>query len=139
MKLMAWVPAVALAATLAACGTSAPTVRTETHSDYGTVTGTFMRVGGPLGVGGIQPPSIPLMGTLQFTADHHRSFAVKVGKTGRFAVRLPAGHYVVAGTSPSMAAVLASGALDNRPCTPPTPVTVVAHRTVHVSLVCPVP
>lgn len=139
MKLMICIPVAALAATLTACGTGAPTSPAVAKKNAGTVTGTFMRVGGPPGVGGTQPRPVPLTGTVLFTAGHHRKFAVRAGKTGRFTVGLPAGRYVASGTSPSMGYVLASGATVDPPCAPPTPVTVVAGRTVRVSVVCAVP
>lgn len=148
MKLMICIPAAALAMTLAACATDAPAAsksaatassasvtRASSHGDDGTVTGTFTRVGGPLGPDGTQPRPVPLMGTLIFSAGHHRTVAVHVGKTGRFSVGLPAGTYVVTGRSPLMG----DGAQVDPPCTPPTPVTAVAGRTVHLAVVCPVP
>jgi hypothetical protein len=138
MKLMMWIPAAALAASMTACGTSTPPTRASTNSD-GTMTGTFTRVGGPLGPGGTQPRPVPLTGTLQFSAGHHRMVAVQVGETGRFSVSLPPGSYTVSGRSPSLVTTLASGAHVVRPCTQPVRVTVVARRTVHVSLVCAVP
>jgi len=149
MKLTPGIAAIALAVTLAACTTSAPAkhaskaVRSHdkltARSDGGIVIGTFMRVGGPLGQGGTQPPPVPLMGTVIFSAGHHRMVAVRVGKTGRFSVGLPAGNYVVSGRSPSLGGQSASGALVGPPCGPLTPVTVVAGRTVHASVICPVP
>ncbi len=139
MKLMICMPAAALVATLTACGPGASRAQAEAKTNGGTVTGTFMRVGGPPGPGGTQPHPVPLTGTVLFTAGHHRMFAVRVGKTGRFTVGLPAGHYVVSGTSPSMGEVLASGATVDPPCALPTSVTVVAGRTAGVSVVCTVP
>lgn len=139
MKLMLCIPAAALVATLTACGTGAPAAPAEAKANGGTVTGTFMRVGGPIGLGGTQPRPVPLTGTVLFTARHHRMFAVRVGETGRFTVGLPAGRYVVSGTSPLMGEVLASGATVDPPCAPPTSVTVVAGRTVRASVVCAVP
>lgn len=134
MKLMICIPAAALAVTLAACGTGAATTRAASASDDGSVTGTFIRVGGPLGIDGTQPRPVPLTGTLLFTAGHRRMAEVHVGKTGRFSVRLPAGSYSVSGRSPSL-----SGASTVRPCGQPERVTVVARRAVHVSVVCAVP
>ena len=139
MKLMTWILAAALAVALTACGTSTIPAHVSGSSDDGTVTGTFMRVGGPLGPGGTGPRPVPLTGTLQFSAGHHRMVAVQVGKTGRFSVRLSAGSYLVSGRSLSLATTLASGANVVRPCTQPLHVTVVPHRVVHISLVCPVP
>jgi hypothetical protein len=139
VKLMICIPAAALVATLTACGAGDPPAPAQAKTNSGTVTGTFMRVGGPAGLGGTQPRPVPLTGTVLFTAGHHRMFAVRVGKTGRFTLGMPAGRYVVSGTSPSMGEVLASGATVDPPCTLPTSVTVVAGRTVRASVVCVVP
>jgi len=160
MKLTGWLSVAALALILAGCEASAPTghkgplrpssasaERTSlplrptsgTAADAGTVAGTFMRVGGPIGPGGMQPRAVPLMGTLTFAASHHRIIAVHVGNSGRFSVRLPAGEYLVVGRSPSIVEVLASGATVEDQCSPAISVTVVSGRTVQVSVVCPVP
>ncbi|HSR86329.1 MAG TPA: hypothetical protein VLM11_19295 [Streptosporangiaceae bacterium] len=79
------------------------------------------------------------MGTLTFSAGHRGVVAVHVGKSGRFSVTLPAGHYLVSGRSPSILEVLASGAKIEQPCTYANPVTVITGRTVHLSVVCVVP
>jgi hypothetical protein len=105
----------------------------------GKVVGTFIRVGGPLGAGGKQPPSIPLSGTLSFSAGHRRAVAVQVGKSGRFSVWLPAGTYDVSGRSPSIIEMLASGATLESQCSQQVPFAVVAARTVHIAVVCAVP
>lgn len=140
MKLAVCFPVAALVLA-SACGTDTPPTNTRpthtaTPTDEGTVSGTFIRVGGPLGVGGTQPPPVPLMGTVLFSAGHHPTVAVVVGKNGRFSVRLPAGKYVVTGRSPSL---MASGATVVPPCGSPVNVTVLARRAVRVSIVCPVP
>ncbi len=143
MKLTAWVPATALALLLAACGSTVaapgagPT--TATHAGDGRVVGTFMRVGGPIGPDGQQPLSIPLSGTVSFSAAHRRTVAVRVGKSGRFSVWLPAGAYDVVGRSPSIIEVLASGAERESTCAPRVAATVAAGRVVHLSVVCAVP
>jgi hypothetical protein len=139
MKLVSWIPAAALVVTLAACGPGASATRATAETDDGTVTGTFMRVGGPLGPGGMQPRSVPLTGTVTFSASHHRMVAVQVGKTGRFSLRLPAGSYAVSGRSLSIVEQLASGANVVRACSQPDHVTVVARRAVRLSVVCAVP
>jgi hypothetical protein len=144
MKLTFCMPVLALVLTAAACGASSPATRaantslarTATPADNGTVSGTFMRVGGPLGVDGTQPRPVPLMGTVLFSASRDRTVAVTVGKTGRFSLRLPAGRYIVSGRSP---ALMASGATVDPACGSPVTITVVAHRAVRVSVVCPVP
>ena len=136
MKLKMCIPAVALTLMAAACGTTAPPMRTSTPGPYGTVNGSFVRVGGPIAQNGSQPPPVPLTGTVLFAAGDQRTLAVRVGESGRFSVSLPAGSYAVSGLSPSLQA---SGATVELPCSAPVHVAVVAHRTVHVSVVCPVP
>ena len=147
MKLTIWIPAAGLALMLTACGGglrgphAGPTtgMRTPAQGGNGKVVGTFIRVGGPLGAGGKQPPSIPLSGTLSFSAGHRRAVAVRVGKSGRFSVWLPAGTYDVSGRSPSIIEMLASGATLESQCSQQVPVAVVAARTVHISVICAVP
>jgi hypothetical protein len=80
-----------------------------------------------------------LTGTLTFAAGHRGMVAVHVGKTGRFSIGLPAGNYVVAGRTPSILEVLASGATVEQPCARSISVTVIAGRTVRLSVVCFVP
>jgi len=104
-----------------------------------TATSTVTTEGGPVPPGGGRPRPILLMGTVTFSAGHRGLVAVHVGKSGRFSVTLPVGTDVVSGRSPSIMTVLASGAMVEHQCAGPTPVTVVAGRTVHVSVVCPVP
>ncbi len=159
MKLAAWAAIAGLGLMLAGCETGAPIAHTSPatattapvmhpgsplttrppQGDMGTVTGTFVLEGGPIPPDGAPQRPIPLTGTLIFSAGHHRSVAVRVGKSGRFSVGLPAGNYVVTGGSPSVMEVLASGARVEEPCAQPTPVTAVAGRTVRVSVVCSVP
>ena len=103
MKLTAWIAAAGLALMLTACEAGGPAphagpaaaMRTRTQGDQGKVVGSFSRVGGPLGSGGQQPPTVPLSGTLSFNAAHRRTVAVRVGKSGQFSVWLPAGAYRV--------------------------------------------
>ncbi len=147
MKLTAWIAAAGLALMLTACAAGGPAphaglaaaMRTRTQGDQGKVVGSFSRVGGPLGSGGQQPPTVSLSGTLSFNAAHRRAVAVRVGKSGQFSVWLPAGAYRVSGRSPSILEVLASGATLETPCSPQVPVTVVAEQTVRISVVCSVP
>src|SRR5271165_5309510 len=88
MKLTTWMPALALALMLTSCEASGPaphagptpTMRTRAQGDEGRAVGSFTRVGGPLGAGGQQPPSVPLSGTVSFSAAHRRTVAVRVGK-----------------------------------------------------------
>jgi hypothetical protein len=149
MKLAGPIAAGTFGLMLAACGASTPAphhgptfppaTRAMAQTDIGTVVGTFMRVGGPLGAGGTQPSPIPLMGTVTFSVDRGHTVAVRVGKTGTFTLRLRSGVYQVSGRSPQLLEVLASGATAETPCAGPVSVTVIAGRTVHVPVVCAVP
>ncbi|HEY2314715.1 MAG TPA: hypothetical protein VGH96_13950 [Streptosporangiaceae bacterium] len=147
MKLPVWMPAAGLAVMLTACAVSGPaphagpatSVRRPAQGGDGKVVGTFVRVGGPLGPGGTQPPDVPLSGTVQFTAAHRGTVAVWVGKSGRFSVWLPAGAYRVSGRSPSIVGLLASGAEREDTCPLEVPVHVVAGRALQVAVVCSVP
>lgn len=147
MKLPAWMPAAGLAVMLTACAVSGPApnaglatpMRRPAQGGDGKVVGTFLRVGGPLGPGGTQPPDVPLSGTVQFTAAHRRTVAVWVGKSGRFSVWLPAGAYRVSGSSPSIVGLLASGAEREDTCALEVPVTVLAGRALQVAVICTVP
>jgi hypothetical protein len=150
-----WLAGTCLALAVTACGSAAPAPHAHPPSHtgaatttapaantspvQGTVTGTFTRAGGPLGADGAQPPTIPLRGTVSFVAGRQHTFAVAVGKTGLFSVQLPPGHYVVSGRSPSILGMSPTGAIVESTCSPSFPVTIVAGRTVHVSVVCPVP
>jgi hypothetical protein len=147
MKVATPVAAATLGLMLAACGASSPNAgatfpparRAVAQAEMGTVSGTFMRVGGPLGAGGTQPSPIPLMGTVTFSAHHRRTVAVSVGKTGTFTLTLRPGVYRVVGRSPQLLQELASGAAVETPRAGPMSVTVIARHTVHVSVVCAVP
>ncbi len=147
MKFATWVPAAGLALMLTACEAGgpaphagpAPAMRTRAPGGEGKAVGSFTRVGGPLGQDGQQPPSVPLSGTLSLSAAHRRTLAVRVGKSGRFTVWLPAGAYRVSGRSPSILEILASGATLESACSQQVPVTVVAAQAVHVSVICSVP
>jgi hypothetical protein len=87
----------------------------------GDVAGRLLREGGPPGQGG-QPGLRPMPGTVIFTSAAHRRVTVRVGNSGIFSVRLPPGRYRVSG-----------------PCSRPSPVTVTAHHTAHVKIICIVP
>jgi hypothetical protein len=147
MKPIAWTAGAGLALTLAACGASAPDPQagsptqqqTSASGAEGKVVGTFIRVGGPLGQGGVQPPNVPLAGTVQFSSAHRRTVAVRVGKSGRFSLWLPPGQYQAVGSSPSLSEVLSSGATLVSPCSMRVPVTVVTSRSVRITVTCVVP
>ncbi len=137
MKAAAWIAGLGLALALTACAASAP--GHVTPAGDGRIIGTFIRAGGPLGPGGKQPRDRPLAGTVQFFAAHHPTIAVRVGRSGRFAVSLPAGTYRVSGRSPSILEVLASGATRESACSAEQQVAVVTGRTLQISVTCPVP
>jgi hypothetical protein len=147
MKPIAWTAGAGLALTLAACGASAPGPQagpaTQQHTSVsgaeGKVVGTFIRVGGPLAQGGVQPPNVPLAGTVQFSSAHRRTVAVRVGKSGRFSLWLPPDQYQAVGGSPSLSEVLSSGATVVSPCSMRVSVTVVASRPVRITVTCVVP
>jgi hypothetical protein len=69
------------------------------HAADGRVTGKFERVGGPIEPSGKQPV-VPLSGTMRFARPGHRTVRVRVGKSGRFSVRLVPGAYRVSGRTP---------------------------------------
>lgn len=87
----------------------------------GDVAGRLLREGGPLGPGG-QPGQRPMPGTVTFASAAHGRVTVRVGNSGTFSVQLPPGRYRVSG-----------------PCSRPAPVTVTAHHTTHVKIICIVP
>jgi hypothetical protein len=116
----------------------------------GTVTGRFVREGGPLRPGG-QQPAVPLAGTITFRAASGAWLRrVRVGKSGRFSVALPPGRFTVSGRSPAIAEVtsgstvgpggqVTGGTRSDPPCSAPLTVHVIAGHTTAARLVCPVP
>jgi hypothetical protein len=107
----------------------------------GTVTGRLQREGGPLGPGGTQPRVIPLPGTVRFELSGRARppVTVAVGRSGTFSVRLAPGAYRVTGQSPRLQEQLSDGTTTDAPCAQPAAVTVIAGRTVRVTLNCIVP
>jgi hypothetical protein len=86
----------------------------------GQVTGRLLsQGGGSPGQGGGSPGQRPMPGTVAFTAAGQPPMTVRVPNSGTFSVQLPPGRYHVSG-----------------PCARPLPVTVTAHRTTHVNIVC---
>jgi hypothetical protein len=79
----------------------------------GVVTGRLMSEGGR------GPGEHPMPGTVAFTAAGHPQVTVRVQNSGIFSVQLPPGRYHVSG-----------------PCPQSLPVTVTAHQTTHVNVVC---
>ena len=154
MKLTAWMAGLALVLAGCAAGASAPAATVTKPSSAtsssvkpstaavpadGRVIGTFLREGGPLGAGGKQPPNVLLKGTVQFFAAHHRTLAVRVGRSGRFAVWLPAGTYRVSGRSPSLLEQLPSGAVRETTCSALRQIAVVAGGALRITVICNVP
>jgi hypothetical protein len=79
----------------------------------GQVTGRLLSQGGG------SPGQRPMPGTVAFTAAGQPPMTVRVPNSGTFSVQLPPSRYHVSG-----------------PCGRPLPVTVTAHRTTHVNIVC---
>lgn len=122
---------------------------THVHSQDGTVTGSFRRVGGPISFDGTQPAEQALSGTVQFIRSRSASgraqrgpvviVAVRVGRSGNFSLRLPAGRYQVSGRSPSIIEVLQTGAQRETACSGLQSVTVIPSRTLRLAVTCIVP
>jgi hypothetical protein len=147
MKPLLAAAGVAAALLLAACSAVSPgTARltaagTVGHRGPGTasVIGSFIREGGPIGPGGTQPPDVPLSGTVSFAPRHGTPVTVRVGRSGKFRLRLTAGRYRVTGRSPSILEQLPSGATREVVCSLPLTISVRARHTVHVTVACAVP
>jgi hypothetical protein len=104
------------------------------------VTGTFVRVGGPLGPDGQQPPELRLRGTVQFRSASGHLVTVRVGRTGHFTVYLRPGTYAVTGRSPQILQVSSTGGtgIETR-CSLPLHVTIRAWHPAKVTVTCAVP
>jgi hypothetical protein len=104
----------------------APTVTTATGGE-GTVTGSFIAVGGP-------SPGLPrpLLGQVTAKSSTGHKFTVTVGKSGRFVLLLPAGVYRLTGRSPMFSVNGVEGT-----CAADQPVRVRAgKKTLGVEVVC---
>lgn len=106
---------------LAAAGCS------TTSGPTGTVTGTYIRSGGPSGT-----PNVPLSGTISFKASGGSVITVTSDSTGRFTGQLPPGTYSVTAAS----SLINDG---TSPCSQVLTTRVQAGETVTLSLVCAVP
>lgn len=95
----------------------------------GTVTGKLQIEGGPISTDGKLPGKRPTPGTVRFTSARHRRITVRVGDSGTFSVRLPAGAYA--------ACSLSSGA--SGPCSRSRQVTVTARHTTEIAFTFLVP
>jgi len=71
--------------------------------------------------GGGSPGQRPMPGSVAFTAAGHPPVTVRVTNSGNFSVQLPPGQYHVSG-----------------PCSRSLPVTVTAHHTTHINIICTV-
>jgi hypothetical protein len=103
-------------------------------TDLGLVTGKFERVGGPLQRNG-KTLTVALPGTVTFTAAHGRPALVRVGKSGRFAVRLSPGSYRVSGESPLVEGFGGRSAS----CSLQLTITVSAGHSQQIKVICAVP
>jgi hypothetical protein len=120
---------------LAACGASAGMPDMPVT---GTVTGMFVREGGPLGAGGQQPAEHALRGTVTFTAAGHQPVTVRVGRSGAFSVRLVPGSYHVYGRTPDIVEV-DGGVSHDGTCSLPQTVRVTGQHTLKIAVACIVP
>jgi hypothetical protein len=118
---MRWRTVVFVGIGIAAAGCSSSTGPT------GTVTGTYIRSGGPSGT-----PNMPLLGTISFRSGSGSVITVNSDSTGRFTGQMPPGTYSVTATS----SLINDG---NSPCSQVLTTKVLAGKTVTLSLVCAVP
>ena len=115
---MRWQVVALAGAVLAAAGCS------STSGPTGTVTGTYIRVGGPSGTA-----NLPLAGTISFRSGSGATINVNSDSTGRFTGRLPSGSYTVTATSS-----LINDAAST--CSRPATARVQAGKTVTLTLFC---
>jgi hypothetical protein len=89
---MRWISTAVLALSLSVLAACAGGGGQGSHD---TVSGTFVRVGGP-------PPGapFPLPGKITARSDTGATFTVSTGSSGRFKLSLPPGTYHVTGRSP---------------------------------------
>ena len=118
---MRWQAVVLAGAVLAAAGCS------STSGPTGTVTGTYIRAGGPQGT-----PNVPLPGTITFRGSDGSVINVNSDSTGKFTVQLPPGRYAVTATS----SLIGDG---KSPCSQSLNTQVQAGRTVTLGVVCAIP
>lgn len=107
----------------AACTSYGKPLASPSTAGQGTVTGDFVRVGGPA-----PGAAVALTGSIRFMSGS-RSVTVPVAQNGKFTVRLPAGRYEVKGTSPQIQGGVTS-------CSRPVVLTVISGQTVQQQLVC---
>ena len=129
---------VALSLGLAGCAASTSGGGTSTGTASATVTGTIVRVGGPLGPGGTQPTPVPMDGMAAVYRQVGGATSVSgkpvltVGSsashTGTFSFSIAPGHYLVV-------AVLSQGNVRSAP----KAIDVTAGQSFTVRLIIPVP
>ena len=90
----------------------------------GTVTGTYIRVGGPAGTA-----NVPLPGTISFRAGNGSVITVSSSSTGTFTGQLPPGTYGVTATS----SLINDG---KSTCSRPLTTRVQAGKTVSLTIIC---
>jgi hypothetical protein len=115
---MRWRTFVLAGAVLAAAGCSSTTGPT------GTVTGTYIRVGGPAGTA-----NVPLPGTISFRAGNGSTISVSSDSTGTFTGQLPPGSYTVTATS----SLINEG---KSTCSRPLTTRVQAGKAVSLTIIC---
>ena len=118
---MRWWAISLAAAVLAAAGCSGTTGST------GTVTGTYIREGGPSGA-----PNVRLPGTITFRASDGTTTSFSSGTNGTFTGQLPPGSYTVTATS----SLINDG---TSACSQSLSTRVQAGKTVSLTVVCAVP
>jgi hypothetical protein len=115
---MRWLAGIFVGAVLAIGGCSTTTGPT------GTVTGTYIRVGGPAGTA-----NVPLPGTISFQASNGTTTSVNSDSTGKFTGHLPPGTYTVTAKS----SLINDG---KSQCSQPLTTTLQADKTVTLALIC---
>ena len=115
---MRWQAVVLVGAVLAVAACSPETGPT------GTVTGTYIRVGGPAGTA-----NVPLPGTISFRAGNGGVISVSSDSTGTFTGLLPPGTYTVTAKS----SLIYDGKF---PCSRPLTTRVQAGKTVSLTIIC---
>jgi hypothetical protein len=124
MRWRAGVTGVLAVAALTVTALAAAGCSSEPAGPTGTVTGSFIRVGGPAGT-----PNVPLPGTISFRGQDGSVFSLSSDSTGRFTGQLPAGTYVVTAAS--------SQINDGKfPCSRPLTAQVHAGHTTAIALIC---
>jgi hypothetical protein len=115
---MRWRTLVLAGAVLAIAGCSTASGPT------GTVTGTYIRVGGPSGTA-----NVPLPGTISFLGGNGSAISVRSDSTGRFTGQLPPGTYAVSASS----SLINDG---KSTCSRSLTTRVQAGKTVSLTIIC---